>query len=181
MTKGQLEQEAFAWLANVGYAMKRMLIWGLTALTLGISFSWASPAENAVAGQEQADHAKELQLLRPLADEGHAIAQFNLGVMYDVGRGVAQDYAQAVHWYRLAAMQGHAAAQFNLGGMYAQGQGVPQDFVRAHLWFNLAAVAGYAGAAKNRNSIARLMNSQQIDEAQKMARVCQQRNFNECD
>ncbi|MBT9506143.1 MAG: sel1 repeat family protein [Rhodoferax sp.] len=161
--------------------MKRMLILGMAVLTLGVSFSRASPAENAVAGQEQADHAKELQQLRPLADEGNAIAQFNLGVMYDVGRGVAQDYAQAVHWYRLAAMQGHAAAQFNLGGMYAQGQGLPQDFVRAHLWFNLAAVAGYAGAAKNRNSIARLMNPQQIDEAQKMARACQQRNFNECD
>jgi TPR repeat protein len=37
---------------------------------------------------------------RKLAKQGHATAQFNLGIMYDNGRGVTQDYAKAVHWYR---------------------------------------------------------------------------------
>ncbi len=53
------------------------------------------------------------------AEQGDAMAQFNLGVMYNTGRGVAQDYKQAVAWFRKAAEQGDAMAQFNLGLMYA--------------------------------------------------------------
>ena len=46
------------------------------------------------------------------------MAQYNLGVMYDNGDGVPQDYKEAVKWYRLAAEQGDASAQYNLGLMY---------------------------------------------------------------
>jgi len=42
-------------------------------------------------------------------------AQFNLGVCYADGDGVAKDAEQAVSWYRRAAEAGHAGAQFNLG------------------------------------------------------------------
>ncbi len=41
--------------------------------------------------------------MRPLAEQGDADAQFNLGVMYDNGQGVPQDYAQAHMWLNLAA------------------------------------------------------------------------------
>jgi len=49
------------------------------------------------------------------AEQGHAIAQFNLGVMYDKGEGVEKDYDEAFKWYRKAAEQGDADAQYNLG------------------------------------------------------------------
>ena len=62
------------------------------------------------------------------AEQGDAMAQNNLGVMYQKGEGVPQDYKEAVKWYRLAAEQGHATAQTNLGGMYYKGQGVPEDY-----------------------------------------------------
>ena len=55
------------------------------------------------------------------ADQGDMDAQFSLGVMYDNGQGVIQDYKEAVKWYRLAADQGDAAAQFNLGYMFYEG------------------------------------------------------------
>jgi len=42
-------------------------------------------------------------------------AQFNLGVCYSDGDGVAKDAEQAVSWYRRAAEAGDADAQFNLG------------------------------------------------------------------
>jgi len=58
---------------------------------------------------------------RARAEAGEAIAQYNLGVLYAVGRGVPQDDAEAVRWYRLAAEQGDADAQNNLGFMYANG------------------------------------------------------------
>jgi TPR repeat protein len=53
---------------------------------------------------------------RPLAEQGHVMAQFNLGAMYfnDKG-GVPQDYVEAEKWYRLAAEQGLDEAQISLG------------------------------------------------------------------
>ena len=70
--------------------------------------------------------------------QGHASAQFNLGVMYDNGRGVLKDDAEAVRWYRLAAEQGQAQAQYGLGRMYAFGRGVLKDDAEAMRWFRLA-------------------------------------------
>ena len=104
-----------------------------------------------------------------------------VGNIYNEGLGVKQDYAEAVRWYRLAAAQGHASAQSNLGTMYGEGQGVVQDYTRAHMWFNLAAVKGNSNAVQNRDIVAKKMTTQQIAEAQKMARECQARNFKNCD
>ena len=77
--------------------------------------------------------------------------------------------------------QGNASAQNNLGVMYYQGQGVTQDYVRAHMWFNLSAASDTADAVKNRDIVARKMTSQQIAQAQIMARDCQQKNFKGCE
>ena len=64
------------------------------------------------------------------------MAQYNLGVMYYEGRGVAQNYQQALSWYQKAANQGVAGAQYNLGFfIYATGQGVAQDFQQAKAWW----------------------------------------------
>ena len=63
------------------------------------------------------------------------MAQYNLGVMYYEGRGVAQNYQQALSWYQKAANQGVAGAQYNLGLIYATGQGVAQDFQQAKAWW----------------------------------------------
>ena len=60
--------------------------------------------------------------------------------------------------------------QHNLGVMYAQGNGVPQDFVLAHMWTNLAAAQGHEGAKSGRDVLAKRMTSEQIAEAQRLAR-----------
>ena len=52
---------------------------------------------------------------RQAAEQGHAEAQYNLGVCYEKGEGVAQDSSEAVKWFRQAAEQGVAEAQFWLG------------------------------------------------------------------
>lgn len=161
--------------------MKRFLIVAMAVLAMGLGTTRAGPAAGSEATQEEDNHADELKMLRPLAAQGNATAQFNLGVLHDFGRGVSQDYGEAVKWYRLAAAQGHPAAQFNLAGMYLDGLGVAQDHVRAYMWFALGAGAGYPGAAKNRNSIARQMTPGQIAQAQQLARDCQQRDFKDCD
>jgi uncharacterized protein len=125
----------------------------------------------------QKDDAEALKWFRLAADRGDAIAEFNLGVMYAEGQGVPQDNDEAAKWYRLAADQGNPQAQYNLGLWYAQGDGGSPDNVRAHMWFNLAAAhfpasdsRNRGAAANSRDAVASNLTSDQIAEAQRLAR-----------
>jgi len=103
----------------------------------------------ATAAYERGDYDSALKILRPLADQGNARAQYNLGVMALNGTGVAQNDAEAATWFRNAAAQGNAAAQYNLGKMYLSGQGVPRDNAEAAGWYRKAAEQGHANAQYN--------------------------------
>ena len=81
-----------------------------------------------------------------------------------------KDYAAALWIFRPLAEQGNASAQNNLGVMYAIGNGMPQDYVEAHKWANLAAAQGNKVAKEFMDSIAARMTSDQIAEAQRLAR-----------
>lgn len=83
------------------------------------------------------------------ANRGVAKAQFNLGVMYENGQGVHQNYAEVKAWYAKAANQGFAQAQYNLGVMYDTGLGVRQSDTQAKKWFSKAANQGFAQAQYN--------------------------------
>jgi len=109
----------------------------------------AGPFGDGKAAYDGKDYATALRLWRPLADQGNAAAQANLGIMYANGQGVPKDDAEARKWYRKAAEQGNAPAQFNLGVMYANGDDVPQDYAEARKWFSLAADQGDANAQFN--------------------------------
>jgi uncharacterized protein len=141
---------------------------GLLALAL-FSPAMAGPLEDGQAAHQKGDFTTAFQILRPLAEQGDARAQCALGLMYLLGQGVPQDYAQAVAWYRKAAEQGFADGQLFLGGVYENGLGVPQDYVRAHMWFNLAGASGNPDGVKARDFVAAKMTPAQIAEAQRLA------------
>jgi TPR repeat protein len=105
----------------------------------------AESLEDAVAAYRRADYATALRLYRPLADQGLAVAQFNLGLMYDIGQGILQNYDEAVKWYRLAADQGRADAPYQLGHLYYK----QNNKAEAAKWFHLAADQGRADAQSN--------------------------------
>jgi hypothetical protein len=127
---------------------------------------WAEPTRDALAKacwdtaardtQAKADVLGEqvvsqddaqIASFRKAAEQGNVVAQYNLGALYEGGRGVPQDYAQATVWYRKAAEQGYDVAQYTLGIIYSQGrQGVPQDYTQAVVWYRKAAEQGYANA-----------------------------------
>lgn len=157
------------------------------ALLLGaLCWPWAGHAQQttttpAAAAETPENTEPDLETLLTLARQGHPVAQFNLGVKYDFGQGVAKDPAHAVRWYRLAAAQGHGGAQFNLGGMYFEGVGVPRDLVRAAMWFTLSAEAGIGGAAKNRAVLARALSPEQQAQARTLALACRRQNFKDCE
>ena len=68
---------------------------------------------------------------KQLAEEGAAEAQYNLALMYSLGKEIPKDDQIAIKWYRLAAEQGFAEAQTNLGLMHGKGQGVEKNFSEA--------------------------------------------------
>ena len=86
------------------------------------------------------------------AEQGKSRAQFLLGLHYEAGDRVPQDYAEAVKWWRLAAKQGNPLAWPRLGYAYEYGQGVLQDHVEAVKWYRLAATRGYPQAQINLGS-----------------------------
>ena len=106
----------------------------------------AGPFEDGLAAYEGGNHAAALRQFLPLAEQGHAGAQFQMGRMYASGHGLPQDHVAAVAWFRLAAEQGNPNAQRNLGIMYQRGRGVPTDYAAAADWFRLAAERGDAAA-----------------------------------
>ena len=108
--------------------------------SVGVSFS--ADFQKGVTAYDSGDYATALREWTPLAEQGLADAQYNLGQMYAEGKGVSQNHKSAVKWYRLSAEQGNADAQFNLGLMYRKGQGVPQDDRTAVKWYRLSAEQG---------------------------------------
>ncbi|KAJ3332397.1 hypothetical protein HDU93_009107 [Gonapodya sp. JEL0774] len=76
------------------------------------------------------------------AINGDSISQFQLGVCYYNGDGVAKDFGEAVKWYRKAADQGLDIAQYSLGLCYKNGEGVAEDFGEAVKWLMKAADQG---------------------------------------
>lgn len=119
----------------------------LTAIVVVLAFAApvaAGPFEDAVEAHSRGDYQKALRLIRPLANDGDAAAQFNLGLIYATGQGVQRDDAAAAVWFRKAAEQGYASAQSNLGTVYLYGRGVTQDDTEAVVWFRKAADQGDA-------------------------------------
>jgi len=99
--------------------------------------------------KESKDYKKAMECFRGAAEQGHVNAQYNVGVMYERGKGITQDYKEALKWYHKAAEQGNVNAQYNTGIIYFNGKGVPQDYKEAFKWFHKAAEQGYANAQYN--------------------------------
>ena len=128
----------------------------------------ADQVDDAVAAYVRGDDETAVRLLRPLAEQGDARAQYHLGTRYFTGMGVPQNYTEALKWFRLSADQGNADGQGALGSMYYMGRGVPQDYVLAYMWFDLSAARG--GSTERRHSVLQQMTPDQIAEGQKLAR-----------
>src|SRR5262244_4388002 len=88
---------------------------------------------------DRANYATALKVWLPLAEQGDASAQTNVGEIFEKGLGVPPDYAAAAAWYRRGAERGYSRAAINLGQLYEQGHGVPKDPVQALGWYRKAA------------------------------------------
>ena len=109
------------------------------ALLLSMCSVGALAAPSASELLQQGDSAGAATLYAAQAAAGRAVAQNNLGVLYQRGQGVEQDYVQARQWFERAAAQGLAGAMYNIGMLYLRGYGVPADPALAAGWLEKAA------------------------------------------
>ena len=138
------------WSPKMEVSMRRRTIvlsaMALFAVSCGTSQplppSQEAPAQASLRGPS----APSIRALHALAEQGNPEAQFNLGILYDQGRGLPKDKQEAVRWYRRAAMQADTFAQNALGDNYWEGTGVPKDDREAVRWWRLAADKGFAPA-----------------------------------
>jgi len=134
------------------------------------------------------DPLEAMKCYRAAAEEGHALAQYRLGMMHRRGfdaftrpRSSRPDYpapsqrlgiayVEAIKWFTLAANQGLADAQYNLGLMYASGNGIPADFVAAYLWWSVAVEYGSGEAQEKLGLLEAFMTKKDVGKAQVLAR-----------
>ena len=124
-----------------------------TLLSLTIFFSLCSilsPANadfnDGLIAFENQDYRLAAKEWKPLAEQGDAKSQTNLGILYFNGKGVLKDYKKAVNLLQNAANQGDAEAQFILGKIYIDGDGVPKSLKTARIWVEMAFENDFDGA-----------------------------------
>ena len=108
------------------------------ALTRAFATNWFV---GTVAAREP-DPAPSIADLYREAQAENLEAEFQLGVRYAKGQGVALDYVAAARWFGAAADRGVARAQFDMGVLYEHGRGVPINNAKAAEWYLKAAEGG---------------------------------------
>ena len=86
--------------------------WFLGSMLIAGSDTGAGDAHDVVSKLQ--DDAEAFEWFRLAADQGHAEAQWMIGRMYELGRGVEQDIDKAIDWFRKAANLGLSDAQQSL-------------------------------------------------------------------
>ena len=125
----------------------------LAALAVGQACPLAARAQSLDPAQERAsyaladalmpyakrDYPRALALLAPLAEQGDAVAQLKLGMIFSRGKTGSPDHVAALRWFTEAAEQGQVEAQFELGRIYRDGLGTRVDGDAAVFWLERAA------------------------------------------
>jgi TPR repeat protein len=145
----------------------RLLCFSLLLCSVFPVLSYADQLEDAKAAIQNEDFKKASELLRPLAEENNAEAQFLLGSLYINGQGVKEDDTEGLSWVMKAARQGYdearlsalsicldlanqgdATAMYNVGYMCLEGWGGEQDTNVCIEWLETAAKSGHVRSAK---------------------------------
>jgi TPR repeat protein len=133
--------------------------------------------DEALALYQAGRLSEALERFTALAEQGHTMAQYIVGNMYDFGESVPKNFETAFIWYKKAAEQGHPDAQYNLGCFYADGKGTKRDYEKAIEWFRKAADSGNKDAQREVITLSRelsrlyqdvafqAMDAQRISEA----------------
>jgi len=106
----------------------------LSIVFLGLTISMPAFANTADWGLVQRFNEQN-----KLAEQGNVKAMYDVGKLYQRGRGVNKDITKAAEWFQNASTGGYAAAQARLGILYFEGRGVKQSYKKALKLLNSAA------------------------------------------
>jgi TPR repeat protein len=95
------------------------------------------------------DRAMELKAKIILANLGDSDAQNEIGLAYETGDHVQQDFDKAIEWHKLAAEQGNSDSMFRLGRIWQYGLSGDSEFSIALKWYRMAADKGNSSALFN--------------------------------
>lgn len=129
----------------------RIFIAILITLLLSIfpTQSQANDLEQGIYELNRGEFHAAIEQFRPLATEGYAPAQYQMGIIYQHGYGLAKDGMKALELFTLAAEQNYSDAQFELALIYSEGKLVKQDLKKAYTLTFKAARKGLASAQYN--------------------------------
>ncbi|MGD0628072.1 MAG: tetratricopeptide repeat protein [Terracidiphilus sp.] len=135
----------FAFMLPTSFASAQDAAAGLDPALLAKAKAGDAASEYLVAIEYQKgdivprDFVQAADWYRKAADQGYALAQYRLGLLYQQKEsGIMKDDGQAAAWLRKAADQGNAPAQAALGLCFSQGTGVAQDDAQAVAWYQKA-------------------------------------------
>jgi TPR repeat protein len=89
---------------------KYLAILLLTLSTLSLGTPAYADFQEGLDAYKRNDYATAFKEWKPLAEQGDANAQYNLGLLYDNGQGFIQDYIRAHMWWNVAASEGNENA-----------------------------------------------------------------------
>jgi len=115
------------------------------------------------------DFSTALYIFKLPAEQGHAQAQYFLGMTYSKAKHIPKRRKLAFKWFTRAAEQGNSAAQSILGVLYARGRGVPKDRNQAHKWLLIADRLGAKDAKFMRDLFLTDLTPTEIDMGQRLA------------
>ena len=142
--------------------------WYLKAGEAGLSYGYYNLANNYNSAEE---YTKAMEYYLKAADMGNGEAMCQIGLLYNLGKGVAKNIdtanqwylkageagdsdgyyclaencrslSQAIEYYRKAADMGNAKAMIEIGMSYEYGRGVTKNVDTANQWYLKAGEAG---------------------------------------
>ena len=121
------------------------------------------------AAIEPAKASEAVSWLQRAANSGHTEAMVYLGRIYQSGIGALQNYELAAGWVERAAVAADPEGMLELGRFYRDGGGYDKNPIPADGWMNRAAASNAPGAAREREAVARMLDSETLKEAQRLS------------
>ncbi|MDB9753100.1 sel1 repeat family protein [Oceanospirillaceae bacterium] len=131
---------------------KLLIILHLVFVMLSSSIAVASSLDEGKTAFDNGDYSAAVELLLPLAIDGNGYAQYRMGYMYAVGKGVQRSHKKKLEWYERAAKSGYVPAfsstarAYQMLGGESSLSGPTQESEAYHKqafkWYSKAADAG---------------------------------------
>jgi uncharacterized protein len=140
----------------------------IVSSALLLSPAWAD-YNSGMAAYASGDFDTAAREFSLLAAKGDKEGQYNMGLLYEEGQGVAKSFYEAVSAYTKAARQGYVDAYFALGEIYISRSAPQKDRVEAYRWLEMAAKYGHPRGSEEFERNKLTMTVEQLDEARKLS------------